>query len=445
MKITNNTPLKKTAERVLDFAKKQGATSAEVSGGIEEGYAVSVRMGQTDVLEYHKTKQVSITAYINHKKSTATTSDLSDDSLKKSVAAAIAMAKAAESDPCAGLAEKELMAKNVPDLDLCHPWALSAKNAIKMALDCDKSAREYDSRIRISDDITLETYQSNSFYANSHGFIGLVTKTLHSLSCALVASENSSAMQRDYDYTTARNAKDLISPKALAQKTAKRVIARLHPKKIKTCKVPVVLEARIAKSLWGNLIGAMSGSRLYKKASFLCDQLEKKVSAEHINIFEKPYIKGGYGSCSFDGDGVATSEKHFIENGILKNYILNSYTARKLGMQTTGNAGGIFNVSAIGKTLKFNDLLKEMHQGLLITELIGQGVNLITGDYSRGAFGYWIENGIIQYPVSEITIAGNLKEMFSNLVALGDDIDTRGNLQTGSVLLEEMTIAGIQA
>jgi PmbA protein len=437
--------LQSVAESILSLAKDKGVDQTEISGGTEEGYSISVRMGITDIVQYQMNQGMTITVFSKHRKGTASTSDLSDTALAKTLQAAIDIAQFTEEDPCAGLAERELMAQTVLDLNLHHPWNLPVEKAIQMAVTCEKQAQNLDARITNSEGVSLETYQTESLYANSHGFVGVVPSTMHSMYCGLVASDNNKndTMQRDGEYTVAREPKKLASIDWLAKQAVKRTVSRLHPKKIKTCKAPIILDAPIARSLWQHFIGAIHGARLYKKASFLLDRINTPVFSKTINIFERPHLKGSLGGTSFDADGVATYAKHFVEDGLLKNYLLNIYTARQLKLQTTANAGGVFNLFAEGDSLPFDALLKKMHRGLLVTELIGQGVDLVTGTYSRGAFGYWIENGIIQHPVTEITIAGNLKDMFLNVVNTGKDVDQRNNIQTGSVLLEEMTIAGI--
>lgn len=435
--------LTKAAKKILQKAKQHGATSAEASLRLDIGYSVNVRMGEVETLEFHRDKVASVTVYIGKKQGSATTSDLTDDALTKAVAAACSIAQATGEDPYAGLAEKELLAYKYPDLHLCHPWDLSVEDAITLAKKCENEARNYDPRITNSEGASVSNVESFRVYANSNDFLGAYGSTSHGISCSLVAQQGDS-MQRDYDYTVARDARDLLSVHDIAKSTAERTLRRLGAKPIPTCKVPVIFSAEVARGLFGHFVAATSGGALYRKASFLLDKISQQVFSEHFMFEEQPHIEKGLASAPFDAEGVATHPRFVVLDGILQGYFLSSYSARKLGMTTTGNAGGVHNLLIKSKEqLNFKQLLKKMEKGLLVTEVMGQGVNIVTGDYSRGVAGFWVEHGEIQYPVEGITIAGNLRDMFLNLVAVSNDIDRRGSIQTGSVLLEQMTIAGI--
>lgn len=431
----------KLVNTILLLAKNQGATSAEVSGSVSSGFSVDVRLGEVETVEYNRDKGIDITVYFGKQKGSASTSDLAQDSIEKTVAAACHIARFTSEDDCAGLADPELMAYHYPDLDLYHPWQITVEEGIVLAKECEELGRKADKRIVNSDGSGLSTHEIFYIYGNSHGFIGYYSATRHSLSCVLIAQEGSK-MQKDYSYTIARDAQDLESVTTVARLAAERTLRRLNARRLSTRKVPVIFEADIATGLLGAFLQAIQGSSLYKNSSFLVDHLGKQVFPDMIHIYEQPYLKKGLGSSPFDAEGVKTLASDIVANGVLQRYILSSYSARKLGMQTTGNAGGVHNLSVDTSDLQFNDLLKKMGTGLLVTELIGQGVNIVTGDYSRGAAGFWVENGVIQYPVEEITVAGNLRDMFRNLVAISNDVEKRGNVRTGSILLESMTIAG---
>jgi PmbA protein len=433
--------LQDNIRRLLDQAKKLGADQAEVVASIESGYAVNARMGDVETLEHHQEKNLQITVYQDQRTGSASTSDLSVDALMAALTKACAIARYTEQDACAGLADAALMATHYPDLHLSHVWHLAPKQAIEMAIQCDNLARAQDKRIKNSDGASISTYAAYDIYANSHGFIGSFTSSEHAISCSVIA-ETKNEMQRDYEYTIARDAKKLQSLEWVAQQAASNSIKRLGARKIHTQQCPIIFHSKVAKSLLGNFVAAISGYNLYRHTSFLCNHLNKTIFPQHINIYQDPHLLGEMGSAPFDDEGVATKKIDYIKNGILQNYILGSYSARKLGLQTTGNAGGVFNLFINHGDKDLTQLCKTMGTGLLVTELIGQGVNLMTGDYSRGAFGFWIENGEIQYPVEEITIAGNLRDMFQGIQLIGNDVDNRGNIKTGSILLDRMTVAG---
>ncbi len=424
----------------LAEAKQQGASSAETSISIDHGLSVTARLGEAETLEHHNDRGLGVTIYMGQKKGTASTSNFEASAIKDAVTAACNIAKYTQEDDCAGLADAELMAKDVQDLELDHPWGIAPEEALEIAIECENAARD-NQQISNSEGSTLATSRGTTIYANSHGFVGSYTSTRHNLSCMVVAEQDGS-MQRDYWYATSRDAQKLESAKNVGTKAADRTVKRLGARKIATQTTPVIFEANMARSLLSHFISAISGGALYRKASFLLDHLDKQVFSDQITLTEDPFVKGGFGSSAFDSEGVATKARTLVDNGILKGYVLSSYSSRKLGMQTTGNAGGVHNLSLQQGDKNLQQLMQTMQNGLLVTELIGHGVNNVTGDYSRGAVGYWVENGEIQYPVDEITIAGNLKDMYKKIVEVGNDVDQRSNIITPSLLIDEMMIAG---
>lgn len=439
--LSQTVDLSALANKILELAKQQGATAAEVSASRAHGYSVTVRLGAVETIEHNNDKALEITIYNGYKSGSVSTSDFGDEALAMAVAKAYNFAKYTEDDPCAGLAERDLMAFNYPDCHLYHPWSFTPELAIELAKQCEAIALGEDKRITNSEGVTVNSHEHLTIYANSNGFAGSFPSTQHSISCALIANDGH-GMQRDHDYTIATDPHDLKDITVLARRAAQRTVNRLHAQRLTTRQCPVIFYHNLARGLLGSFIAAISGSNLYRESSFLLNHLEQAVFPEYVQIEEQPHLAQALGSSPFDGEGVLTRNNHFISNGILKSYVLGSYSARKLGMQTTANAGGVHNltINSTGQTLE--EIIKKMDKGLLVTDLMGQGINIVTGDYSRGAFGYWVENGEIQFPVQEITIAGNLKEMFKNLVAMGNDIDLRGNIRSGSLLIENMTIAG---
>ena len=433
--------LKTLVSDILDEARRQGADACEVGVSLDTGLSVGVRMGDVETVEFNRDQGFGITVFRGQRKGSASTSDSSMDAIRETVKAAYDIAGYASEDPDAGLADAELMASDLPDLDLYHPWGIEANEAIELALKCEESGRNHDVHIVNSDGANVSTHQGCRVYGNSHGFIGSYVSSRHSLSCMLIGQKGDD-MQRDYWYTVARDASDIESAEAVGSRAGERTIARLGGRKVATGQVPVLFAPEVASGLISHFISAISGGSLYRQASFLLDHLNKPVFPEWVRIHEQPHLKKALGSAAFDNDGLATTAKDFIHDGVLENYLLGTYSARKLGMVSTGNAGGVNNLFLDSNAGGQSELLQQMGTGLLVTELMGQGVNTVTGDYSRGAAGFWVENGIIQYPVSEVTIAGNLKEMFMNIVAAGNDYDHRGNVQTGSVLLEGMMVAG---
>lgn len=433
--------LQEMSADVLRRAKDAGATAAEAEISLGFGQNVSVRMGETETIEYNRDKGVSVTVYFGQQKGHASTSDLSPQAIQDTVSAACNIARYTAKDEFCGLADADLMAKDIPDLDLYHPWALSVDEAIVLAKECETSAREVDTRITNSEGASVSTYEGMFAYANSHGFNGGYATSRQGISCSVIAEEADS-MQRDYWYTTARSAKDLDSAAAVGRIAGERTVRRLGSKRIKTAQVPVLFEASLASGLITHLVSAISGGNLYRKSTFLLDSLRKQVMSSHITIEEQPHLLKGLASSPFDNEGVATKPRTLIKDGVLNGYMLSSYSARKLGMQTTGNAGGNHNLIVSHGDLDLNGLLKMMGTGLLVTELLGHGINMVTGDYSRGAAGFWVENGVIVHPVEEITIAGNLQTMLKQIVAVGNDVLVQGSKQVGSILIENMTVAG---
>ena len=433
--------LQQLAEDVLKHARDKGATACEVDVSEGFGQSVGVRCDEVETIEFNRDKGVGITVYSGQRKGYASTSDFSPQALRETVEAALDIARFTAADDCAGLADAELMARDCPDLDLYHPWALTVEDAIETARRCEQAAFAASPLVSNSEGASISTQQAQFVAANSLGFMGGYPTSRHYISCSVIAGEND-GMQRDDWYTTHRDAAQLDDPLRVGRIAAERAVARLGGRKVRTGDFPVLFEATLAGGLLGSLVHAASGGALYRKSSFLVDHLGKRVMPEFVNIGERPHIRCGLGSASFDSDGVATRDREVVSGGILQGYFLSAYTARKLGMQTTGNAGGSHNLIIEPGELGLDGLLKKMNRGLLVTELLGQGVNYVTGDYSRGAAGYWVENGSIAYPVEEITIAGNLKAMLAGIVAVGNDVLVRGSKQTGSILVDRMTVAG---
>jgi PmbA protein len=430
-------------EYVLGEAKKSGASAAEAGANVNQGLSVTVRLSEVETVEHTRDKGMGVTVYFGNRTGSASTTDFSPEALRETVRAACTIAKYTAEDDCAGLADPERLAKDIPDLDLHHPWNPGVDRAIELARAAETSARQFDARITNSEGASLSTHEGLEVYGNTHGFLGAVATTRHSLSASVIAQDDS-GMQRDYWYTVARDARGLESPESVGREAARRSVRRLSSRKLSTRECPVLYEAMVASSLLSHFIGAVRGSSLYRHASFLQDHLGKPVFADFVRIHEQPHLKGAAGSAAFDSEGVATRPRDLVRGGILQGYVLDSYSARKLKMATTGNAGGVHNLAiAPGPDdLDLTGLLRRMDTGLFVTELIGFGVNTVTGDYSRGAAGFWVENGEIQYPVEEITVAGNLREIFRRVVGVGNDVDTRGNIRSGSILIESMTVAG---
>lgn len=433
--------LKVSVQSILDEAKKQGATSAEAGLSLQDGLSVTARLGEVETIEHDYSQNLGVTVYFGQCKGSASSTDLSPESIKETVSAACSIARYTSADEYAGLPDKELLATEFPDLELYHPWALTTDEAIALAIECENAARFYHTDISNSEGASVNTHQGFSVLGNSLGFLQGRQTTRHSLSCSVLAQRGDS-MQRDYWYSVTRNPLALEPAIEVGKKAAERALRRLQARSLTTRQCPVLYCAEMAAGLLSALCGAISGSSLYRKSSFLLDALDSQIFPEFVHIHEQPHLIGALGSATYDDEGVATQTRDLVSDGILRGYLLGSYSARKLGLRSTGNAGGVRNLTITPGALNFEDLLKQMHTGLLVTELMGQGVNRVTGDYSRGAAGFWVENGEIQYPVEEITIAGNLKTMFKNIVAVGNDVDYRGNVRTGSILVEQMSIAG---
>lgn len=433
--------LKQLSQDVLHLAKQAGASAAETEVSYGTGQTVSVRLGEVENIEYNRDKGFSVTVYFDQQKGHASSSDLSPQALKDTVEAACNIAKYTAKDAFCGLADAALMAKDLPDLDLFHPWEISVDEAKLLAQQCEAAALAVDTQ-RITNSEGASVYNNSGVfaYANSHGFVGGYPSTRHSVSCSVIA-EQDDAMQRDYWYSNARDAKELASAEQVGRIAGERAVRRLGSQPIKTGQYPVLFEAPLAGGLISSLISAISGGSLYRKSSFLLDSLGKSVAASILNIQEQPHLLKGVASSPFDSEGVATHARQLVENGVLQGYVLSSYSARKLGLQTTGNAGGAHNLIVQHTSHSFADLLNTMGTGLLVTEVLGHGLNMVTGDYSRGAAGFWVENGIIAHPVEEITIAGNMKDMLNHIVAIGTDVIPHSSKLTGSILIERMTVA----
>jgi PmbA protein len=429
------------AEEVLREAKRKGASEAEVGIAFNKGFSVSAREGEVETVEYNQDKIVEIKVYFGKKSGSASISDLRDEAIKAAVEAACHIAKFTSEDPAAGLADKSELAYQFPHLDLSFPWSVTVEQAIELAIQCEREALAIDQRIISAEEASISTIEAWNLYANSNGFSGAFPYTRHDMSCVLVAKEDDE-MQRDFSYTVASDPSLLKSVSLIAKEAAERTVRRLGARRLPTMKTPVIYMAEEARGLMGHFTAAISGGSLYRKASFLLEHLDKQIFPAFMHIQEQPYLSRALGSAPFDNDGVATRDNVFIEDGILKNYLLGVYSARKLGMKTTGNAGGAHNLIIRPGNKNLSELLKTMQKGLLITEMMGNGVNIVTGDYSRGVGGFWVENGEIQYPVHEITVAGKLQEMYKNIVEIGNDVDIRGNIRTGSILIEEMMVAG---
>jgi PmbA protein len=433
--------LKQVVDDLLTEAKHQGADAAEAGVSAQTGLAVTVRLGETETIEHTSDNGLGVTVYFGQRKGSANTTDLRPEAIRESVAAACRIARYTSEDPAAGLADPDLLARDVPDLDLYHPWDIDAEPATRIARECEDAARAADARISNSEGATLHTQRSAFVYGNTHGFVDGYPTTRHSLSCAVIAQQGDD-MQRDYWYDSGRVADQLAPAAAIGQRAAERTLARLDGRKLGTRSCPVLFRADIAPSLLRSLFGAIRGHAVYRKSTFLLDRVGDSIFPSWVNITEDPLLQRGPASAPFDNEGVATQARSLISDGVLQGYLLDTYAARKLGLKSTGHAGGVRNARIASSGESFDDLLKQMGRGVLVTELMGQGTNLVTGDYSRGAAGFWVEGGEIQYPIEEITVAGNLADMFSGLVAVGSDDDIPSSIKTGSWLFENMTVGG---
>ncbi len=426
---------------ILKQAAELGASAAEAAVSSQNGYSVTVRKGEVETIEYNRDKGLGLTVYFGQCKGSASTTDFKPAAVRQTVQAACDIARYTTADEYAGLADAALLAKDIPQLDLYQPWPLEPEQAIALAQRCEAAGFAVDKRINNSEGAYVGTHSGQRVYGNSLGFVGGYASSSHSLGCTLIAAEHDE-MQRDHWYSQSRNPQTLEDVESIGRKAGQRTVQRLNARKLSTCKVPVVFSADVARGLMGHFVRAVSGGALYRQSSFLLDSLGQQIFPDFVQMDERPHIPQGLGSAPFDNDGVATRPRKLIEKGLLQGYVLDSYAARHLGMQTTGNAGGVHNlhINSTGQSLA--DLLKDMGRGLLITEVMGQGVNIVTGDYSRGASGFWVEHGEIQYAVEEFTLAGKLRDMFQGLQAVGNDVDRRGNLLTGSWLIDNMTVAG---
>lgn len=425
----------------IDAARQLGATASEVGVSIDTGLSVTARLGEVETLEYQRDRGMGITVYRGQRKGSASTGDLRPQAIRETVAKAYSIASFTAEDECAGLPDPADLARDIPDLDLSHPWGIEPDAARDLAVACEAAALTADKRIGNSEGATLSSHQGQRVFGNSLGFVGGFPSSMHSLSCVVVAQDKDE-MQRDYWYSSVRDWRELEDGESIGKTAAARALRRLDAKKLATVNAPVLFVPELARGLMGHFLGAIRGGSQYRRASFLLDAAGQQIFPAWLQISERPHIPKALGSSPFDSEGVATRDRELIKDGVLTGYVLSTYSARKLGLRTTGNAGGVHNLIVSAGQDDFQAMLKKMNRGLMVTELMGQGINGVTGDYSRGAAGFWIENGAIAYPVNEITIAGNLKDMYRDIVAIGSDVDARGGIRTGSVLLERMTIAG---
>ncbi len=433
--------LQASVVKALEKAAGLGASQAEAGASYGEGLSVTVRQRDVETLEYHRDQGLDVTVFFGHRKGSASTTDMRPEAVEQTVAKACSLARYAAEDAAAGLADPARMATEFPDLDLYHHWELDADQAIELATECEAAALDYDARISNSEGATVSRHEGCRVYGNSHGFLAGYPDSQHSLSCSVLAGEGAQ-MQRDYEYTVAREPGELLGASQVGSAAAKATVDRLGARKLDTRVTPVIYPAKLARGLFGHALNALRGGALYRQASFLLDCLDEPVFAPHITLTEAPFLPRAMGSASFDNEGVATQQRDIVAGGVLRGYVLASYYARKLGLESTGNAGGVHNLLVSDGGVSFADLLEQMDTGFLVTELMGQGVNAVTGDYSRGAAGFWVENGEIAFPVQEVTLGGNLRDMYKGIVAVATDTDCRGSVRSGSVLLDSMTLAG---
>jgi PmbA protein len=435
--------LQQVVSSALAQARAAGASAADADASVQQGLTVTVRMGEVDTIEHHRDRGMAVTVYFGYRKGSASTADLRPEAVSQTVAKACTIARYTASDDCAGLAAAEGMAQVFPDLDLDHPWEIDAEQAVELARECEAAGLAVDERLTNSEGASLATHRGVRVYGNTHGFLAGCPSTSHSLSCALLA-QSGTDMQRDYWYSVARHQAELQPGPELGRRAAERALARLGAQRLGTRRAAVLFSPQMARGLYGHFISAIRGASQYRRASFLLDAAGEQVFPSFLQMQERPYLPRALASGAYDAEGVATRDRELVHDGVVDGYVLGSYSARKLGLKTTGNAGGVHNllVGAPAASTDFAGLLRQMGSGLYVTEMMGQGVNGVTGDYSRGASGFWVESGAIAYPVHEITIAGNLREMYRGIVALGTDVDTQGATRCGSVLVEGMTIAG---
>lgn len=427
--------------QALDYASKLGADAASARAERDKGYELTVRMGDLETVEHHNGGHLGVTVYMGDRKGHSTTSDFSEEAIAGAVRAAKSIAGFTSADACNGLAPKDRLAREFPDLDVFHPWNIERDEALEIALECESAALSSDDRIVNSEGASLATHESSAAYGNSDGFLHEAKTTSYFVSCCVVG-KSGSGMQQDHWYSAGCAPDQLENAREIGLMTANRTLRRLDSRRIKTCEVPVLFEAPIASGLLACLIRAISGNALYRKASFLLDSIGEQVFPEATRIHEQPHLKKTLGSTFADSEGVATAPRDIVSDGILRGYVLDTYSARKLGLDSTANAGGVHNLTIDSGTRNFQEMLKLMDTGLLVTDLMGFGVNTVTGNYSQGARGFWVENGEMAYPVEELTIAGNLRDMFRAIVDVGNDVDLRRNIRTGSILLSNMAVSG---
>lgn len=427
----------------LEEARRLGATQAEVDANLQQGLTVNVRLGEVDTVEYQRDRGLGVTVYIGHRKGSASTADLAPAAVSATVAKACTIARYTAEDPYSGLAEPGMLATSIPDLDLYHAWKIEPADAVELARCCESAGREVDPRITNSEGASVSTHRGVHVYGNSLGFLAGFPSSSYTVSCALVAQAGHD-MQRDYWYATARDPGELGDIEQIGRHAGERAIARLGARRLSTRRAPVLFVPEVARGVLGHLVAAIRGGNQYRRSSFLLDAAGRQILPSFIQVHERPHIPKALASCPFDSEGVATRDRELIANGVLQGYVLGSYAARKLGLNTTGNAGGVHNllVETGREAGTFEALLARMGTGLVVTELMGQGVNGVTGDYSRGATGFWVEGGAYAFPVEEVTIAGNLRDMYLAIDAIGSDVDLRGTIRCGSILVGEMTIAG---
>jgi PmbA protein len=428
-------------EIALEEARALGASQAEAAVSVDVGLSASVRLGEIDTVEYQRDRGMGVTVYFGTRKGSASTADLGAAALRETVGKACSIARFTSEDPCAGLADPDTLASEVPDLDLSHPWDLTPERACELALECEAAALAVDPRITNSEGAGVSSHRGLRAYGNTHGFLHAYPGTVHSVSCAVLGSDGES-MERDYWYSTARDWRELEDVASVGRMSGERAVRRLGARKLGTMRAPVLFSPEVARGLIGHFIGAIRGGSQYRRASFLLDAAGQKVFPDWFSLSERPHLPRALASAPFDHEGVGTRDRELVAGGVLLGYVLGTYSARKLGLRTTGNAGGTYNLIVPGRGGDFEAMLGLMGRGLLVTELMGQGVNGVTGDYSRGAAGFWVEGGRIQYPVHEVTVAGNLKDVYRGIVEVGTDVDVRGGIRTGSILVGEMTIAG---
>ena len=438
---SDDAQLREAVELALSEATKKGASAAEAAASLSQGLMVNVRKGELETVEHTRDHGLVVSVYFDQRIGSASTSDYSAPAVQETVQAACSIARFTEEDSCHGLADPERLAKDLVDLNLYHPWRPTVDDARDLALECEAKALSTDDRISNSEGASVDTHEGCEVYGNTHGFLGHTRKSRQGISCSVIGGENE-AMQRDYWYSAARQVNDLDSVTEVGEKAATRTVRRLDARRVPTCQVPVIYEAPVASSLLSHFISAVSGGALYRKASFLLDHLGEQIFPDFVRIHEQPLLMGAMGSAAFDSEGVATEARDIVNDGILQGYVLGSYSARRLQMETTGNAGGVHNLTIDSGDQNLEQMIKSVDKGFLITELIGFGINSVTGDYSRGASGLWIENGEIVYPVEEVTVAGNLKDIFRNIVSVGNDVDVRRSTRCGSILVDGLTIAG---